>query len=464
MVGEAGLRPNVLLLMTDQQRWDSLGCVGGWVDTPNLDRIASRGVRFSHCVTTSPICVPARVSLATGHYPHNFGVWGHVDYTLDPTTPTWMQAVRDAGYRTSVFGKTHLHAHVGDLREKEHLLHAYGLDDVDEIAGPRLSATVMSHMTARWAELGLLDAYRADVEDRMTTKPWVVRPSPLPLEEYADVYVGRRAREYLAGCQRDEPWFCWVSFGGPHEPWDTPEPWASHHDPEAMPPPLPPLKRGDPWPDGSLDRWLAWLGQPFTPEEIQRMRADYAGNVSLIDDQIGGILRTIEERGELNRTVIVFTSDHGEMNGDHGLMYKMNFFDGSVRVPLIVSTPAVASSPAAGTTDATPVEWIDVGPTIVEAVGAELSHHQFGTSLLPALEGQRVREDALSEFEGEFMLLTDDWKLALNDRGEPYLLFDRHADPDEAENLVLDGATSSVRTDLRLRMLDRLVTAQVQHR
>ncbi len=464
MSEERERRLNVLLLITDQQRWDALGCVGGWVDTPNLDRIAARGVRFSNCVTTSPICVPARVSLARGHYPHNTGVWGHVDYTLSPETPTWMQAVRAAGYRTSVFGKTHLHAHSGDLREKEHLLHAYGLDDVDEIAGPRMSATVMTHMTARWAELGLLDAYRADLDDRFASRPWVVRPSSLPLEEYADVYVGRSACEYLASYDRVEPWFCWVSFGGPHEPWDTPEPWASRYDPSSMPPPLPAHERDDRRPDGSLDRWSAWLKQPLTLEEVQRMRADYAGNVSLIDDQIGKILGTVEERGELDRTVIVFTSDHGEMNGDHGLIYKMNFFDGSVRVPLIVSTPAMASTPVAGTVDATPVEWIDVGPTIAESVGAELSYPQFGCSLLPAFGGQRVREDALSEFEGEVMLLTDEWKIVLNDRGEPYLLFHRLADPDEAQNLVLDSKTSSVQRDLRLCILDRLIATQLQHR
>ena len=148
-------KPNILFLMTDQQRADALGCSGGWVRTPHLDRIAREGVRFSNCVTTSPVCIPARVSLATGRYPHNTGVWDNGAFTLPADAPTWMRAIREAGYRTSLFGKTHLHPHGGDLRDRVDLMHAYGLDDVDEIGGPRASARVLSHMTARWQAKGL---------------------------------------------------------------------------------------------------------------------------------------------------------------------------------------------------------------------------------------------------------------------------------------------------------------------
>ncbi len=128
--------PNILLLMTDQQRWDAMGCSGGRVRTPNLDRIAAEGVRFSNCVATSPVCIPTRLSLATGLYPHNTGVWNNMQHQMPADAPTWMQAVRDAGYRTSLFGKTHLHPHNGDLRDREGLMNAYGLDDVNEIGGP----------------------------------------------------------------------------------------------------------------------------------------------------------------------------------------------------------------------------------------------------------------------------------------------------------------------------------------
>ena len=124
-------KPNILFVMADQFRADAMGCSGEWVRTPNLDRVAAEGVRFTNCITTTPVCVPARFSLATGLYPHNTGVWNNGKHVLSRDLPTWMQAIRNAGYRTSVFGKTHFH------------------------------------------------------------------PSVLPLEDYAEVYVGRKGREYL---------------------------------------------------------------------------------------------------------------------------------------------------------------------------------------------------------------------------------------------------------------------------
>ena len=454
-------KPNILFLMTDQQRWDAMGCSGGWVQTPALDRIAREGVRFTQCVTTTPICIPARVTLATGRYPHNNAVWNNMDYVMPPEAPTWMRALRDLGYRTSLFGKTHLHPHRGDLREREHLLQAYGLDDVDEIGGPRASAKVMSHMTAMWQDKGLLDAYRADFEDRFANKPHVVRPSVLPLEDYADVYVGQQAKRYLAEYGRDEPWFCWVSFGGPHEPWDAPEPYAAMYEPDAMPPPLPRGEDDQPRPQGWLDNRLE-NAPVFDPGDEAAMRANYAGNVSLIDDQIGQIIDVIEERGELDNTVIGFTSDHGEMNGDWGLIYKTVFLDGSVRVPMLVRTPATAQADA-GTSE-TLVENCDLGPTLVELAGGQLDHRQFARSLVPVLTQPDTvhRDQAISEIRGEFMLMTRDWKVALNREGRCYLLFDRNADPGESRNLAGLPEYRAVENDLRLRTLEHIATSQLK--
>ncbi len=452
---------NILFLMTDQQRWDAMGCSGGWVNTPNLDRIADEGVRFSNCVTTSPLCVPARVALATGTYPHNNGVWGHIPYTVPANADNWMREIRKLGYRTSLFGKTHLHPHHGapDLRDKEDLLHAWGLDDVDEIGGPRASMRTTSHMTAQWENKGLLEAYREDFKERASDKPWVVRPSPLPLEDYYDVYVGQQATRYLSSYDRDEPWFCWVSWGGPHQPWDTPEPYASLYDPESMPPPA----TNDidaPRPRGQIDQRFEGMKRypAFETGEVGAMRADYAGGVSLIDDQIGEILAVIEERGELDRTVIAFTSDHGEMNGDHGLISKSNFYDGAVRVPLIVRTPGAEYS---GIVNDSPAEIVDLGPTLVELAGGELEYRQVGKSLTGALDGSRHRDDALSEIMGEFMLVNDEWKIALNKEGETYMLFDRRNDPNEERNLA---GMSEYRNDadaMRLSTLERIARSQL---
>ena len=476
-------RPNILLLMTDQQRWDAMGCSGekkksacgfsksedrvgfAWVQTPNLDRIASEGIRFTNCVTTSPVCIPTRLSLATGLYPHNTGVWDNMQHQMPVETPTWMQAVRDAGYRTSLFGKTHLHPHNGDLREREGLMNAYGLDDVNEIGGPRASANVLSHMTAEWEAKGLWDAYRADYRERFSTKPHLVRPSTLGLENYADVYVGQQAKQYLQNYDREAPWCCWVSFGGPHEPWDTPEPYASMYDPEDMPPAIPPPAAGE-RPLGHLDQLMERVNPTFEPGEIGRLRANYAGNITLIDTQIGDILDTIKARGELDNTIIVHTSDHGEMNGDYGLIYKSNFLNGAVRIPLLVRMPNASGlqTPPTGTICESPVEWIDIGPTLVEFAGGELEHHQFGKSLGPVLTNPEAthRDFAISEIQGEIMLLNREWKIALNADGEVYLLFDVQNDPDEIHNLTGKPEVADVETALRLQILEWLVQTQLK--
>ncbi|MCZ6681143.1 MAG: sulfatase-like hydrolase/transferase [Candidatus Poribacteria bacterium] len=455
-------KPNIFLLMTDQQRWDALGCSGGWVRTPNLDRIASEGVRFTNCVTNSPVCIPARLSMATGWYPHNTGVWNNMSHQMAPTTPTWMQAIRDAGYRTSLFGKTHLHPHQGDLREREDLMHAYGLDDVNEIGGPRASARLLSHMTAEWEAKGVWEAYQADYQERFSNKPHVVRPSVLGLENYADVYVGQQAKAYLRDYDRPQPWFCWVSFGGPHEPWDTPEPYASMYDTAAMPPAIPRPADGRERPRGELDALMATMNPAFEPGEVGRMRANYAGNVTLIDDQIGEILKAIEVRGELDNTVIVHVSDHGEMNGDYGLIYKSNCLNGAVRVPLLVRTPATRNGEVAGKVCTSPVEWFDVGPTLVELAGGELKGQQFAKSLCPVLAhpSDTHREAAISEIDGEIMLLTPEWKIALNASGAPYMLFDVQNDPDETNNLAGLPELSDVENELSRHILERLIQSQ----
>ncbi|MCG9128032.1 sulfatase-like hydrolase/transferase [Candidatus Poribacteria bacterium] len=454
------MKPNILLLITDQQRWDAMGCSGGWVNTPNLDRIAGEGIRFNNCVTTSPVCIPTRLSLATGLYPHNTGVWDNMNHTLSPETPTWMQSIRAAGYRTSLFGKTHLHPHNGDLRDREDLMHSYGLDDVNEIGGPRASARVKSYMTEMWDQKGLWDAYREDYNERFSNKPYTVRPSVLGLENYADVYVGQQAKNYLNEYNRDEPWCCWVSFGGPHEPWDTPEPYASMYDPEEMPTPIPRPPIGD-RPIGNLDKKMKNMNPEFEYGEEGKLRADYAGNITLIDDQIGEILDTIQMRGELDNTVIIFSSDHGEMNGDYGLIYKSNFLNGAVRVPLLVRTPDTLKHTTLNRVSDTPVEWIDIGPTLVEAAGGKIEHRQFGKSLCNTVTDTNFshREYAISEYGGEVMLLNQEWKVALNTDGDVYLLFNVQNDPDETNNLAGLPKMQELETQLRLQILEFLSQA-----
>jgi choline-sulfatase len=487
------MQPNILLIMADQFRFDATGVNGGWVRTPHLDRIATEGVNFTNCFTNSPVCVPARICMATGLYPHNTNVWTNIRYILPDSTPTWTEEIRRVGYKTSVIGKTHLHTHmIDDLRKREQVLKSCGFEVVDEIAGPRASAKVMSHMTERWQELGFLEKYRKDYQDRFATRPHIVRPAALPLEHYADVYVADRTIEYLKSYNQDEPWFCWLSFGGPHEPWDTPEPYASMYDPSSMPKAIGSPPGGTPGeneessmerqnrPAGHLD---VLLGRPnareeyqsriapqgptythcpdFKPGEVEAMRADYAGNVTLIDDQIGRVLDLLEERGELENTVIAFTSDHGEMNGDHGLIYKENFLNGSVRVPLIVRTPETLKNQSLRKTCDGFVEWFDVGPTLVDLAGGQIEYRQFAKSLIPVISGETEthRNEALSEIWGEHMIANEEWKMVINTEGKPYMLFNVADDPDELTNLT--GRYPDIENRLRLRILERIAASHL---
>ncbi len=458
-------KPNILLIMTDQQRWDAMSCSGNWVQTPNMDRIAREGVRFTNGVTNSPVCVPARVSLATGLYPHNTGIWNNQTYTMPRDTSTWMQSVREAGYRTSLFGKTHFTPHQEgvDLRSREYLLNAYGLDDVDEIPGPRASRRVLCNMTETWQNKGLWAAYRADYEERFANKPHVVRPTILGLENDADVYVGQQAKKYLKNYNREKPWCCWVSFGGPHEPWDTPEPYANMYNPNRMPLPMPRMTAKN-RPLGHLDNLMtANRRNPnFEVGEVSRLRADYAGNVTLIDDQIGEILQTIQERGELDNTAIVFCSDHGEMNGDNGMIYKSNFLNGAVRIPYLIRTPETLRSNTINRINENPVEWIDIGPTLVELAGGKIDHQQFGISLCPILDNTQHshREFAVSEIENEIMLLNQEWKFAVNSKKQPYMLFDVQNDPDETHNLAGLPEMKTLEKELRAQVFEHLRNTQ----
>jgi len=451
--------PNVLFVFTDQQRADSLGIVNGWAKTPHLDALAEEGVLFTSCFANAPVCIPSRFSLMSGLYPHNLGVQTNRYVTYPEWLETWPGVLRRRGYRTSMFGKLHLHPTQGDLRKRERLVRRFGFDDVDEVAGPRALRSCSANLTDRWEEAGVRVAYRRDVAERYNNTPWVVRPSPVGADLYYDTYVARSAAAYLRGYDRPEPWFCYVGFPGPHEPWDTPEPWASAYDPAAMDPPRPEPRSGAERPTGMLDDRLR--DRPaVSPPEVAALRADYAGGVSLIDELIGEVLDVVRARGEWERTVVVFTSDHGEMNGDAGLLYKEVFLDGAVRVPLIIRDPTGRS----GATVTDPVELVDLGATVLDLAGrGDTGTFRMGRSLADVVRGDAAapaRSDVLSELHGEVMLATADWKIALNAEGETYLLF-RRSD-DETENLAGVEGHEEIQRSLEHRVLRRLVESSTR--
>lgn len=449
------VRPNILFIMADQLRRDALGVYGSWAETPHCDRIAAGAMVFDRAVTNSPVCKPARFSLALGQYPHNHGLWSNGPMKVPEGTPTWMSELQRAGYSTSVFGKLHLRG-ARDLRKQEAAIASLGFDVVNETVGPRGCLRSASHLVAAWEDAGVADAFRRDLAQRLANDPFVVRPSPLPLDLYYDTWVPARACEHIEQLPCHAPWFCMVSFGGPHEPWDAPEPYHSRFDPADAPDPLPRTRRSADARPTSLD------GRPrpahrLGPDRIRAIRANYAGSVALIDDQIGRLVAAVKQRGEWDETVVIITSDHGEMNGDHGLFYKNTFLDASVSVPLIVRIPGADPGRCHA-----PVELLDVGATALEVAGVEPTPN--ASRSLVGLCGDPTgpaRTTALSEFLRECMVVDDRYKLIVDAEGESVMLFDHLEDPTESIDHLTEPGTSDIVAGLRDELLRTLIGTQI---
>src|SRR5437762_1048742 len=208
-------------------------------------------------------------------------------------------------------------------------------------------------------------------------------------------------------------------------------------------------------PTGELDRKFAESSGKI--DNAWALRGSYAGKVTLIDDQVGQILKEIETRGESDRTVILFTSDHGEMNGDYNLIHKSNFLNPAVRIPLIVRKPELKGSSLAGKIIESPSELFDAGPTLTDVAGAKISYTHFAQSLAPLFQDPNIerRQFAISEFALEMMYLDRDWKLMLNRDGEPYRLFDVKKDPHEMDDLIGQKQSEAVVAELKSKLLDR---------
>ena len=211
----------------------------------------------------------------------------------------------------------------------------------------------VNHLTRRWEELGLLERYREDYRRRAADPGAGAWASPLPVEEFADTYVGARAEDWLRGYQDPRPFLLVVGFGGPHPPFDAPEPYASRYRPEDLPAPIPAGESGD-WLPEHVRRYMERLsggdrrgestpGAPVAGEEgvriSQQRMANYGGKIALIDDRVGRLLNVLDERGWTENTLVIFLSDHGEMGGDHGRYHKSVFFESSVRIPFAMRWP-----------------------------------------------------------------------------------------------------------------------------
>lgn len=382
---EACDRPNILLVMTDQQRWDTLGATGNpIIRTPNLDRLAREGALFSEVITPAPVCAPARAALLSGYSPSRMHFTSNSGFLADQedTPPTLLN---QAGYHTQALGKMHFPQ--SDGRHDRPWEATYGFQDL------MLSEETRWLRQARSLEEVAFDDYdRFLLEHDLRgwgTPPEIgyneIKPvlSALPEEYSVTTWLGDRAVEYLAR-PHDRPFFALVSFVKPHAPYDPPEEWAALYDPYTVPPPVrTPAERFRPNPQYEQERRRReW--DLYSESAQLTSRAYYYANISLIDKQIGRILEALESAGLRDKTFILFTSDHGDLLGDHWLWFKNHAFDSCARVPLIVAGPGV---PAGVRVDGAVISLMDLFATILARAGMPVPANRPSRDLLDLLPG-----------------------------------------------------------------------------
>jgi choline-sulfatase len=447
--------PNIVVVMADQHRGDMMGCAGDpGVLTPNLDRLATGGTRFSRVSCQGPLCMPARASFMTERYVRDHGVYTNWAEIAEDS-PTYAWALREAGYHTALVGKAHLYRdelhqvrHIDELAPK---LKALGFSDVRE-TGDKFAGEALNRYTEHLLNRGLLDAYKQHIADRAyqgenesgrnPTKRvpmWDATPMPLPLDAYIDAWHGAEAVRWIESYDRSEPFFLFVGFPGPHDPWDAPQPAVDWYDDVEISMPGSTCR---PTLDGTgryraLLESFMWLSDTttMTDDAIRGMRRAYSADVSIIDAAVGRIVTALESAGFLDNTWFLYTSDHGEMGGNHGMMSKCVLYEPAVRVPLIIRPPGGSDARVA---DAL-VEHMDVPATVRAIAAAPEIPQSEGRSLLGYLNGAppEPRTLSVSENWGFAAFQTDRYKLVVDeDACTPCQLFDVVADPEEDNNLL----------------------------
>lgn len=442
-------RPNILLITSDHMRQDALSCFGNTVvSTPTFERLASTGVRFTHCYTPNPVCVPARATITTGNYPHRCtGVTGNGGRILDDQ-PKLAQVFANAGYRTYALGKLHYEPYSppGERR----LLHGFQTAEITE----------EGRAVARFDREGHLRGIE-DYHDYLHDVGWGgyerahgignndihPAPSPVPEEHYVDTWVASRTLHHLREHQQyhaDTPFLTWMSFTKPHSPYDPPEPYHRYYDPRNIPAPVGTVQ--DLSTRNPVLRFArghhGWGG--LSPEGVQVARAHYYGMVTFQDLQISRVLDHLEETGQRENTVIIYTSDHGDLLGDFGCFFKGNFLNGSARIPFLVSAPGMLPE---GEERQALVGLQDILPTLCSLTGVKLDAEVQGEDLSPALKdsSHEVRDYFYGQHgDGAFlthMVANQKRKYIYTIANGTEELYDLESDPDELHNLAPEATT-----------------------
>lgn len=470
-------QPNILLICTDQQRFDAVGAYGNpHIKTPNLDRLAAQGVVFENCYVQNPVCAPSRASLMTGRYVSSHGLHANgVD--ISPDEELFSRRLADAGYDCGLVGKFHLgacqHGRSEPRQDDGFRVFRWAHDPY------RGSSENAYHRWLKARHPGLYEeACRGDGEYNWDT---------MPTEAHYSHWIGEETIDFLRSSRRQgEPFFFVANFFDPHHGFGAPGEYMARYDPESLPRPVtrdgeleskPPI-----FTDASKESYGGHARgyAEYTEAELMQTRAAYYAMVSLVDDEVGRILDALDESGLADDTIVVFTSDHGEMLGDHQLMLKGPFmYDCAVRVPLIIRWPGTAEP---GSRRSELVQWIDLAPTFLEAAGLDVPAQYQGAGLarLIAGDGAGWRDWALCQYRDSghsynppvyvTMLRHDRWKLVVH-HGPPASarertgeLYDLAADPDELTNLWHDAAHRDTRTELQELLIDVTVATEDRSR
>jgi choline-sulfatase len=428
-------RPNLLILLSDEHSPHVLGCYGdSVVRTPNLDALASRGVIFRNSYCASPLCVPSRTAFLTGQQPSATQVWGNDD-TLRSDIPTFAHSLGAAGYDTALIGR----------------MHFQGMDQWHGF-GERLVGEVLPLYP--YLEFPLSPELAQGARGPLPRSIQIAGPGKTAYEAY-DEDVTKSAIQFLRERTKigTKPFCAVVGFVLPHSPFVCSKTeWDYYYDRVSIPQlPADYFEHLHP----AMQRWRK-VHEEVTTEEVRRARAGYYGLVTELDRQIGRILSELEEHDFARKTAVLYTSDHGEMAGEHGMWYKENFYEASVAVPLIASWPGHW----APTQRHEVTSLIHVAPTLLELAKADPLPEATGSSLLPLLEGQKAEwvDEALSEYAPDSvrtamrMIRSGRWKLVHYDDQQPQL-FDLESDPHEFKDLAGEAAYSQVREALMERAL-----------
>lgn len=453
-VAFAAAQPDVLVVLTDQWSTRYLSWNNPQVRTPHLDGIAREGMIFDACYTPSPVCMPARVSLITGLYPHNQGhaLWGNAtSYRVAPQDAPMFRDIQRAGYTTAQIGKLHWNAGPAwkeEFKTADNYFRALGLDHVVDVPGPPDSPRDNGAYARYLKDRGLLDAVAADLRQRYVEWEFEPRASVAKVEDYHDSFVTSAAIDFIRQQPKDKPLCLVVSLHSPHPPLDAPGEFASMFDPASLTLPA------------NVPASVKREGRVLDHDAMKKILANYLGKIALVDRCVGQLIEALKARGTWDDSMTVFTADHGEMMGAHSAFTKGRFFDESVRVPLVVRWPGRVK---AGRTAAL-AQMCDVYPTIVEAIGGEVTPGRFARSQLPVATGKAasVRNLAISEIGNapplRMMAREARYKWWAEDDRE--FLFDLETDPLEQRNLADLPEQQELLNRMRTRMLTYLRSTQ----